>query len=121
MAKIEEIRKNKLATVLESYANNVDEIRIVQAMKENKETTPKDYVLALADGLRFGNWPWIEPQLKKTLEYRQMSEGYTTRSLMNHPTPSQEEFIKKWTEDRHNTSCPAYAGNEFPCDCGMVK
>lgn len=89
------INRIKLANVLMSYAinsglNNQLAIQKVHEMKADK-TPVKDYVLALSDGLRYGNWPWT-PQ-------------NTTRGLMNQPFKG------------HYTNCPAYAGNEYPCNC----
>ena len=94
----QEEQKYHLSSVLKAYCPHSDAHEfIVNTMDNNPEVTPKDYVLALADGLKYGNWPWIS------------QHGDTTRSLMN----TSHRF--------HNTSCPAYAGNEFQCDCGMVK
>lgn len=87
----------ELENILLSYANTINEKLVVTGMSHNNpNVTPKDYILALADGLKYGNWPWVE--------------RHSTRGLMN---DSSHRF--------HNTSCPAYAGNEFTCDCGMVK
>ena len=47
-----------LEEILLSYANTIDEKIIVTNMANNNATV-KDYVLALADGLKYGNWPWI--------------------------------------------------------------
>lgn len=65
---------------------------VVQMHKNNASV--KDYILALHDGLRYGNWPWIEPTNKFT---------GSTRHLLNMP--------------QHKPKCPAYVGNDFPCDC----
>ena len=97
-------RKNHLHQVLESYIpenndpisiSNDKAIEIMLNMLHDESVTTKDYVLALADGLRYGNWPW--------------TERHTTRALMNFNTL------------RHFRDCPAYAGNEYPCNCDKSK
>lgn len=92
---LNESNKIQLSNILMTYCQgNKKAWQVYEDMKNNPDTTVKDYVLALADGLKYGNWPWVEQ--------------HSTRELMN-----DHRF--------HNTSCPAYAGNEFQCNCGMVK
>ena len=63
-------RCQDLKKVLMSYTSNNFELDFVINMEDNNpDITPKDYVLALADGLKYGNWPWIE--------------RHSTRALMN--------------------------------------
>jgi len=49
-------RINALETILMTYAPSSDAIHIIRNMR--KDSTIKDYVMALADGLLYGNWPW---------------------------------------------------------------
>jgi hypothetical protein len=52
------VRIAKLYDVLYSYTNNIDEASVVRKMREDKATV-KDYIYALADGIKYGNWPWV--------------------------------------------------------------
>ena len=58
MSTPEDRKIEALEEILLSYANTIDEKIIVTNMANNNATV-KDYVLALADGLKYGNWPWI--------------------------------------------------------------
>lgn len=53
-----------LEAILLSYCKSVNDMQIVNRMMTDK-VTPKDYVLALADGLRYGNWPWSNYSVNK--------------------------------------------------------
>ena len=87
---------NDLEGLLIRYADTTDNVTVVLNMRKNNATI-KDYVLALADGLKYGNWPWIE--------------RHSTRGLMNHPQ-----------QDTHYIGCPAYAGHEFGvCICARMS
>jgi hypothetical protein len=48
----------KLYDVLYSYTNDFNEASVVRKMREDKATV-KDYIYALADGIKYGNWPWV--------------------------------------------------------------
>lgn len=50
-------RIESLEAILLSYCTTVQDCIVVQKMMTDT-VTPKDYVLALSDGLRYGNWPW---------------------------------------------------------------
>lgn len=57
-----------LEEILLSYANTIKEKLVVTKMGINNASV-KDYVLALADGLRYGNWPWTSYNAKNK-EYK---------------------------------------------------
>jgi hypothetical protein len=52
------VRIAKLYDVLYSYTNDFNEASVVRKMREDKATV-KDYIYALADGIKYGNWPWV--------------------------------------------------------------
>jgi len=52
------VRKTKLLAVLESYTTESLQLSFVYKMRNDNNVTPKDCVMALADGLMYGNWPW---------------------------------------------------------------
>jgi hypothetical protein len=64
-----EERRYKLFQVLHSYANTVEQHASVAKMYPM--ASELDYIIALADGLKYGNWPWIihtKPSLHKGCE-----------------------------------------------------
>lgn len=85
-------RIDELENILLSYADTPYHKALV-VDKFGDTATVKDYILALADGLKYGNWPWIE--------------RHTTRALMN-------------TQKYHNANCQSTARPEFPCNCDEV-
>lgn len=46
-----------LEKLLYRYCENQDEQLVVAGMRAKKATI-LDYILALSDGLKYGNWPW---------------------------------------------------------------
>ncbi len=85
-------RIEDIKNVLVSYANEYDKenggyIAIQAVQKMAGESTVKDYVMALADGLKYGNWPWTQYS-QSNIEKGIKSNPYpdtTTRHLMNNP------------------------------------
>jgi hypothetical protein len=64
---IERIRQ--LSNIIHSYAPNSNATKLVnQKLDWNRDATIKDYVMALADGLLYGNWPWVTLSKPKTVE-----------------------------------------------------
>lgn len=63
--------RQELNKILMTYAiyESSKAIKIVEDMN-NEKTSTLDYVLALADGLRFGNWPWTNYSTPKTKDFR---------------------------------------------------
>lgn len=64
----DDIRRDALSGILRSYAVLEEQQAIIDKMHNDKEITTKDYVMALADGLLYGNWPWIIHSQPKSLE-----------------------------------------------------
>lgn len=89
LKRAEDLRLRNAMDLLYSYATTDKEIEAVVKMHKNNASV-KDYILALNDGLRFGNWPWVEPT--------------TSRALMNNP-------IDIWVE-----ICRV-CGTRTPCAC----
>lgn len=58
----EKQKESNLIAVLRSYAFEADSpseaFECINKMIKNNATS-KDYVYALCDGLKYGNWPWI--------------------------------------------------------------
>jgi hypothetical protein len=61
----EQYRKEKLIEVLKSYTSTREEYNTIINMVNNKATV-KDYAYALTDGLKWGNWPWVNHSIKCT-------------------------------------------------------
>ena len=80
------MRVDKLLEVLISYAPDGSENEHINKMVQSN-AQPKDYILALHDGLKYGNWPWVNHN-QCLLNLNQLSEQ---------KLPSQKEFIKRWT------------------------
>lgn len=59
-------RKDKLELILLSYASNIEQRNVIHNNFRNANI--KDYVYALCDGLRYGNWPWIQHNQSKNNE-----------------------------------------------------
>lgn len=92
--RLEESRIKNAMDLLFSYADTPEAVNVVRAMYKN-EAGVKDYIIALADGILYGNWPWVNHQLKKTLEYKQ-------------------------SEEMHYIECPAYNGLGT-CTCSRLE
>ena len=88
-------RKERLEQILISYSNTMAERQTIIDMRGHSSV--KDYVLALADGLKYGNWPWTT--------YKD-----TTRSLLNNPI-----------DNMHYIGCPAYGGAFGTCTCSRMS
>lgn len=66
----DEQRKDYLIQIIRGYAYNnhgkeQQLMDVVNTMIKNNATV-KDYVLALSDGLRYGNWPWTTNSTPKS-------------------------------------------------------
>lgn len=64
---LEAMRRDKLIEILVSYTSNEAEQDHITVMVQNNATV-KDYVIALADGLKYGNWPWVNYSVKSITE-----------------------------------------------------
>ena len=53
-------RMDNLEEILLSYATTIHEKQLVVQKFPEDTSTVKDYVLALADGLQYGHWPWTD-------------------------------------------------------------
>ena len=78
-------RKTALNKVLMSYADTPSARELVIRNFITNEGSVIDYIIALSDGLRYGNWPWT--QYSKPVEYKDIPKA-------NFPT--KDEFINKW-------------------------
>lgn len=86
----EDLRLRNAQDLLFSYCDSDFATSKVMEMHKNNASV-KDYILALADGLRYGNWPWID---------------FNSRALMN--------------QTMHYIGCPAYTNNGNPCNCARM-
>lgn len=95
-------RCDLLERVLRSYCpNDGYSYKAVDEMARDRKTKAKDYIYAIVDGLKWGNWPWVH---YKRCKHPVIVEGICAfckeRNLPKPPTsiPSHQEFIKRWTK-----------------------
>lgn len=101
-------RLTALHNILRSYANeqttedNKDVINTVcRKMAESDDITPKDYVLALSDGLKYGNWPWTS--YNRQAEDRIHRQGQTVTKIFvdnSNIDKYMEEILTKKQESK---------------------
>jgi len=60
-------KKLALNKILLSYAETPHARELIIKNFITNEATVKDYVLALADGLLYGNWPWVSYSIMKDM------------------------------------------------------
>jgi len=61
------ISKYHLFEALLSYCNTPEESKLINDMMIN-DSSELDFVLALSDGIRYGNWPWTQHSLPKSFK-----------------------------------------------------
>jgi hypothetical protein len=64
LEKINKYRTDKLVEILRSYAIHQNEFDTINQMRLNNASV-KDYAYALVDGLKYGNWPWVNHSTAK--------------------------------------------------------
>lgn len=91
-------RINHLKAVLIHYANEHDNkhngfAAIQSVQKMAGFCNEKDYIIALADGLKYGNWPWTNYQ--KQMEDRINRQGQKTVTSFVNESSNIDEYINK--------------------------
>ena len=80
--------KESLHNILEHYAPTRNAQEICNAKLNIHAASINDYIIALADGLKYGNWPWVT-HYNKPISHFEM----------------------------HYIGCPAYNGAFGTCNC----